>query len=121
MEPHGGKPPHDADVTRLLAAVDGGGARATDALLEVVYGELRRLAGALLAREKPGQTVQSTALVHEAYLRLIGDGAHADIGWNSRGHIFGAASEAIRRILVEQARRQAATRHGGGTAAGRAA
>jgi RNA polymerase sigma factor (TIGR02999 family) len=102
------------DVTRLLDAAEGGDATATNALLEAVYGELRTLAAARLAREGSGQTIQATALVHEAYLRLVGDDPERDGRWNGRGHFFGAAAEAMRRILVDQARRRSAEKHGGG-------
>src|SRR5271157_2955934 len=91
-----------SDVTRILSAIDQGDPLAAEQLLPLVYGELRRLAAARLAHEKPGQTLQATALVHEAYLRLL-DGDQAQ-NWNSRGHFFGAAAEAMRRILVERAR-----------------
>ena len=99
------------DVTLILAAIDGGDPRAAEQLLPLVYAELRRLAAQRLAQEKPGQTLQATALVHEAYLRLVGtrDSQH----WNSRGHFFAAAAEAMRRILVEQVRRKKRIRHGG--------
>jgi RNA polymerase sigma factor (TIGR02999 family) len=98
------------DVTRILSAIERGDVRAAEQLLPLVYDELRRLAARRLAQEKPGQTLQATALVHEAYLRLIGqkDEQH----WNSRGHFFAAAGEAMRRILVEQARRRVATKRG---------
>jgi RNA polymerase sigma factor (TIGR02999 family) len=99
------------DVTRILEAIEGGDARATGELLPLVYEELRLLAAQRLCREKPGQTLQATALVHEAYLRLVGDEAR---GWHSRGHFFGAAAEAMRRILVENARRKGSVKHGGG-------
>ena len=99
-----------SDVTRILHAIEAGDRRAADRLLEVVYDELRRLAEARLARERPGQTIQATALVHEAYLRLLGN---EDGYWRDRGHFFGAAAEAMRRILVEQARRKAAAVRGG--------
>ncbi|MFO0910856.1 MAG: sigma-70 family RNA polymerase sigma factor [Isosphaeraceae bacterium] len=99
------------DVTRLLSAVEHGESKASDELLPLVYAELRRLAKQRLAHEKPGQTLQATALVHEAYVRLVG-GAQAQ-GWNSRGHFFAAAAEAMRRILVENARRKRAEKHGG--------
>ena len=89
----------------------GDGRQSAEELLPLVYDELRSLARARLAREAPGQTLQATALVHEAYMRLIGD---ADPGWNGRGHFFGAAALAMRRIRVEQARRKARLRHGGG-------
>jgi RNA polymerase sigma factor (TIGR02999 family) len=96
------------DVTRLLAAANRAAAQAAAELLPLVYDELRKLAAAKLAREKPGQTLQPTALVHEAFLRLVGDQQ-----FDGRGHFFAAAAEAIRRILVEQARRRQAARHGG--------
>src|SRR5262245_46855156 len=99
------------DVTRLLSAIEQGDPRASEQLLPLVYRELRRLARQRLAREKPGQTLQATALVHEAYLRLVGDPGAA--GWESRGHFFAAAAEAMRRILVENARRKRAEKHGG--------
>ena len=91
------------DVTRILNAIERGEAKATDELLPLVYEELRLLAAQKLSQEKPGQTLQATALVHEAYLRLVvGDSQN----WNSRGHFFKAAAEAMRRILVESARRK---------------
>lgn len=99
------------DVTRVLSAIERGDAQAPERLLPLVYEELRRLAAAKLARESPGQTLQATALVHEAYLRLLGPGGSS---WNSRGHFFAAAAEAMRRILVENARRKATVRAGGG-------
>ncbi|WP_406697430.1 sigma-70 family RNA polymerase sigma factor [Singulisphaera sp. Ch08] len=99
------------DVTRILSAIEHGDPRASEQLLPIVYGELRQLAQQRLAREKPGQTLQATALVHEAYLRLV-DGQETQ-GWDRRGHFFAAAAEAMRRILVENARRKAAERHGG--------
>jgi RNA polymerase sigma factor (TIGR02999 family) len=99
------------DVTRILSAIERGDPRAGGELLPLVYGELRRLAKQRLAREKPGQTLQATALVHEAYLRLVGDDASG--GWNSRGHFFAAAAEAMRRILVDNARRKRAAKRGG--------
>ena len=99
------------DVTRILSAVEHGDPTAAEHLLPVVYDELRRLAAQRLAREKPGQTLQATALVHEAYLRLVGP---QDPGWNGRGHFFAAAAEAMRRILVERARRKRRRKHGGG-------
>jgi RNA polymerase sigma factor (TIGR02999 family) len=98
------------DVTRILSAVEGGDAQAAEQLLPLVYDELRKLAAQRLAQEKPGQTLQATALVHEAFLRLVGAG---DPGWNSRGHFFAAAAEAMRRILVESARRKSSERRGG--------
>jgi RNA polymerase sigma factor (TIGR02999 family) len=100
------------DVTRILHAIDQGDPRAAEQLLPLVYDELRRLAAAKLTQEKPGQTLQATALVHEAYLRLV-DVEQAQ-RWNSRGHFFAAAAEAMRRILVENARRKQADKHGGG-------
>ena len=100
------------DVTRILSAVEDGDAKAADRLLPLVYQELRKLAAAKLAKEKPGQTLQSTVLVHEAYLRLVDVDKPQD--WNGRGHFFAAAAEAMRRILVENARRKSRLRHGGG-------
>jgi RNA polymerase sigma factor (TIGR02999 family) len=99
------------DVTRILSAIEQGDPRASEELLPLVYKELRRLAKQRLAQEKPGQTLQATALVHEAYLRLVG-GEEAQ-RWNSRGHFFAAAAEAMRRIVVENARRKRAEKHGG--------
>jgi RNA polymerase sigma factor (TIGR02999 family) len=99
------------EVTRILSAIERGDPHAAEQLLPLVYDELRKLAAQKLAQEKPGQTLQATALVHEAYLRLVGqDGAQH---WNSRGHFFAAVGEAMRRILVEQARRRVATKRGG--------
>jgi len=98
-------------VTRMLRAAEQGDAEAARAVLPLVYGELRKLARALMAKTPPGNTLQPTALVHEAYVRLVGE---TDPGWNSRGHFFAAAAMAMRRILVEQARRKARQRHGGG-------
>jgi RNA polymerase sigma factor (TIGR02999 family) len=92
------------DVTRILTAIEQGDPRASGELLPLVYEELRKLAAARLAQEKPGQTLQATALVHEAYLRLVGGSTPAE--WNGRGHFFAAAAEAMRRILIEQARRK---------------
>src|SRR4051794_18987991 len=100
-----------ADVTRILWAIEQGDPRAAEQLLPLVYDELRKLAALRLAREKPGQTLQATALVHEAYLRLVG--GH-DPGWDGRGHFFAAAAQAMRRILVDAARRKASPKHGGG-------
>jgi RNA polymerase sigma factor (TIGR02999 family) len=100
-----------ADVTRILSQIELGDSQAAEQLLPLVYNELRKLAAAKLAHENPGQTLQATALVHEAYLRLVGsDGVEK---WDSRGHFFAAAAEAMRRILVESARRKARSRHGG--------
>ncbi|MHC4549455.1 MAG: ECF-type sigma factor [Planctomycetota bacterium] len=101
------------DVTRILEAVQRGDERAADRLLTAVYAELRGLAARRLAREPPGQTLQATALVHEAYLRLVGD---EEADWQNRAHFFAAAAEAMRRILVERARRKARLKHGGGRA-----
>src|SRR5512137_526716 len=100
------------DVTRILLAIEQGDDCATGQLLPLVYDELRRLAARRMAREAPGQTLQATALVHEAYLRLLDGGQPQD--WNSRGHFFGAAAEAMRRILVERARRKKSRKAGGG-------
>jgi RNA polymerase sigma factor (TIGR02999 family) len=102
------------EVTRVLSAVERGDPNAAGQLLPLVYDELRRLAAQRLAREKPGHTLQPTALVHEAYLRLVGGSSPA--GWNGRGHFFAAAAEAMRRILVESARRRASLKRGGGQA-----
>jgi RNA polymerase sigma factor (TIGR02999 family) len=99
------------DVTQILSAAAAGDLNAAAQLLPLVYDELRKLAAARLAAEKPGQTLQPTALVHEAYLRLVGNGLPDQ--WNSRGHFFAAAAEAMRRILVEAARRKGRARHGG--------
>jgi len=98
-------------ITELLTQIRQGERHAADELLPIVYEELRKLARARMAREQPGQTLQATALVHEAYLRLIGD---EDPKWENRAHFFAAAAEAMRRILVERARRKARLRHGGG-------
>jgi RNA polymerase sigma factor (TIGR02999 family) len=100
-----------SDVTHLLDAAAAGDPRAAAELLPLVYDELRKLAAARMAEEKPGQTLQPTALVHEAYLRLVGG---PDRAWDSRGHFFAAAAEAMRRIVVESARRKNRLRHGGG-------
>jgi RNA polymerase sigma factor (TIGR02999 family) len=99
------------EVTRILSEIEGGDPSAGERLLPIVYDELRRLAAAKLAQEQPGQTLQPTALVHEAYLRLVkvDDAQH----WNGQNHFFGAAAEAMRRILVENARRRARAKHGG--------
>src|SRR5687768_2900721 len=101
-----------ADVTRLLDAAAGGDPKAAAALLPLVYDELRKLAATRMAEERPGQTLQATALVHEAYLRLVG--GESDAKWDGRGHFFAAAAEAMRRILVETARRKGREKHGGG-------
>ena len=100
------------DVTRILSAIEQGDPHAAERLLPLVYDELRRLAVHELGQEKPGQTLQATALVHEAYLRLVGTGEEPH--WDNRRHFFAAAAEAMRRILVENARRKQATKHGGG-------
>jgi RNA polymerase sigma factor (TIGR02999 family) len=101
-----------SDVTQILSAIERGDPSAAEQLLPLVYDELRQLAAQKLAHEKPGQTLQATALVHEAYLRLV-DVSQAQ-QWNSRRHFFAAAAEAMRRILVEQARRKNRHKHGGG-------
>ena len=98
------------DVTRILNAIEQGDARAADELLPLVYQELRQLAAQKLAQEKPGQTLQATALVHEAYIRLVGA---ENPNWNSRSHFFGAAAEAMRRILIDNARRKQSMKYGG--------
>src|SRR5215471_848256 len=98
-------------VTQLMTAVSLGDPLATEQLLPLLYDELRRLAAQKLAQEKPGQTLDATALVHEAYLRLVGD--DPDKAWTGRGHFFAAAAEAMRRILVEQARRKGRQKRGG--------
>ena len=99
------------DVTRILSAIEHGDPRAAERLLPLVYEELRKLAAHGLSQEKPGQTLQATALVHEAYLRLVGPAGGP--GWDGRGHFFAAAAEAMRRILVENARRKAGPKAGG--------
>jgi RNA polymerase sigma factor (TIGR02999 family) len=101
-----------SDVTRILNAIERGDARATDELLPLVYEELRLLAAQKISHEPPGQTLQATALVHEAYLRLVGDEPQS---WENQGHFFAAAAEAMRRILVDRARRKKCVRHGGAT------
>jgi len=98
------------DVTRILNAIEGGDPKAPDELLPLVYEELRLLAAQKMAKEKPGQTLQATALVHEAYIRLVGDEPQ---NWNSRGHFFCAAAEAMRRILIENARSKQKPKRGG--------
>jgi RNA polymerase sigma factor (TIGR02999 family) len=100
-----------SDVTQILSAIEQGDPQAADQLLPLVYDELRKLAAAKLSQEKPGHTLQATALVHEAYLRLV-DAEKAQ-QWNGRGHFFAACAEAMRRILVEQARRKQADKRGG--------
>src|SRR5829696_7682517 len=100
-------------ITQVLKAIDEGDPHAAEQLLPLVYDELRKLAAAKLAREAPGQTLNATALVHEAYLRLVG-ARSASEGFDSRGHFFAAAAEAMRRILIDRARRKQADKHGGG-------
>src|SRR5438067_5227368 len=104
------------DITRVVRAIEEGDCGAADRLLPLVYRELRSLAARHLAREAPGQTLQATALVHEAYLRVIGNDSEGSgrIGWDGRAHFFAAAAEAMRRILIDSARRKQAQRHGGG-------
>jgi RNA polymerase sigma factor (TIGR02999 family) len=102
------------EVTRILSEIEAGNFHAADQLLPLVYDELRRLAAQKLAQEKPGQTLQATALVHEAYVRLVD--AEGRRPWENRGHFFIAAAEAMRRILVESARRKRRLKHGGGRA-----
>jgi RNA polymerase sigma factor (TIGR02999 family) len=99
------------DVTQILSQIESGDPKAAEQLLPLVYDELRRLAAAKMAQEKPGQTLQATALVHEAYLRLVGP--DSDAKYDGRGHFFAAAAEAMRRLLVERARRKKSQRHGG--------
>ena len=100
-----------SDVTHILSQIESGDPSAAEQLLPLVYDELRKLAAARMAQESPGQTLQATALVHEAYVRLVG-GQH-DQGWDNRGHFFAAAAESMRRILVEQAIRKKSLRQGG--------
>ena len=102
-------PPHQ--ITQILKAISSGSPEKADQLYSLVYDELRRMARAKMARERPGQTLQPTALVHEVYLRLLGGQEH---GWESRAHFFTAAAEAMRRILIERARRYSRKKHGGG-------
>jgi RNA polymerase sigma factor (TIGR02999 family) len=106
-----------SEVTQILDAIESGDAQSADQLLPLVYAELRRLAAAKLANEKPGQTLDATSLVHEAYLRLVPGGGRKcpeqAQRWNSRGHFFAAAAEAMRRILIERARRKATRKRGG--------
>jgi RNA polymerase sigma factor (TIGR02999 family) len=99
------------EVTQILSGIEAGDPHAAEQLLPLVYEELRRLAAQKLAQEKPGQTLQATALVHEAYLRLLG--SDQDQHWDSRGHFFAAAAEAMRRILIDKARRKRRPKHGG--------
>jgi RNA polymerase sigma factor (TIGR02999 family) len=100
-----------SDITRVLRAIGNGDGQAAEELLPLVYDELRKLAAARIAYEQPGQTLQATAIVHEAWLRLVSDGERT---WQNRGHFFGAAAEAMRRILIENARRKSALKRGGG-------
>jgi RNA polymerase sigma factor (TIGR02999 family) len=100
-----------SEVTQLIEAISQGDKRSAEQLLPLVYDELRRLAAGRIASERPGQTLQATALVHEAYLRLVGDDGGPQ--WDGRAHFFGAAAEAMRRILVDAARRKARLKHGG--------
>jgi RNA polymerase sigma factor (TIGR02999 family) len=104
-----------SDVTRILSAIDQGDPHAAEQLLPLVYDELRKLAAAKLTQEQPGQTLQATALVHEAYLRLVGSGETVgpEQHWDSRGHFFAAAAEAMRRILIDRAREKHAEKRGG--------
>jgi RNA polymerase sigma factor (TIGR02999 family) len=104
------------EVTQIFEAIDRGDPRASEALLPLVYEELRRLADSRLAREHSTQTLQATGLVHEAYLRLIGPNPNEHAGWDSRGHFFAAAAEAMRRILIDRARARNAQKRGGGSA-----
>lgn len=97
-------------LSRLVQSVDDDPPQGSAELVSILYSELRKLASSLMARTPPGNTLQTTALVHEAYLRLIGDD---DLGWNGRGHFFGAAAKAMRQILVDQARRKASIKRGG--------
>jgi RNA polymerase sigma factor (TIGR02999 family) len=106
-----GVPPM-SEVTRILSALEQGDPHAAEQLLPLVYEELRKLAAQKMAQQAPGQTLQPTALVHEAYLRLLGKGEKRD--WDSRGHFFAAAAEAMRRILIENARRKRSHKRGGG-------
>ena len=99
-----------SEVTHILSAIEQGDPHAAEQLLPLVYDELRKLAAQRLAQEKPGQTLQATALVHEAYVRLVGS---IEQSWDNRGHFFGAAAEAMRRILVDNARRKNTQKHGG--------
>jgi RNA polymerase sigma factor (TIGR02999 family) len=101
------------EVTQILSRIDSGDPSAADEILHLVYDELRKLAAQKLAHEKPGQTLDATALVHEAYLRLVGPSGSEPPHWDGRGHFFAAAAEAMRRILVENARRKGRRRHGG--------
>ena len=104
----------DVAVTRVLEAIDAGDPRASGELLPLVYAELRKLAEAHLRQEKPGQTLQATALVHEAFLRLVGADKLGSVEWDGRGHFFAAAAEAMRRILIDRAREKGTIKRGGG-------
>jgi RNA polymerase sigma factor (TIGR02999 family) len=99
-----------ATLTQVVRAINEGDPKTASELVPLVYAELRKLARSLMAKTPPGNTLQTTALVHEAYLRLVGD---SDPGWNGRGHFFGAAAQAMRQVLVDQARKKAALKHGG--------
>ena len=101
-----------SDITRILSQIESGDPSAAEQLLPLVYDELRKLASVRFAQEKPGQTLQATALVHEAYLRLVGNEQH-DQSWDNRGHFFAAAAEAMRRIMIDQARQKESLRRGG--------
>lgn len=102
------------EVTRILTAIERGDPRAAQQLLPIVYDELRKLAAQRMAREAAGHTLQATALVHEAYIRLVGDDGAGRKDWDNRGHFFAAAAEAMRRILIDRARSKKAEKHGGG-------
>ena len=104
----------NAAITRILEAIDGGDSRASGELLPLVYTELRKLAEARLRQEKPGQTLQATALVHEAFMRLVGADTLGGSRWDSQGHFFAAAAEAMRRILIDRAREHGTIKRGGG-------
>jgi len=112
LRSRGGYPPAMPDVTRLLDAAAAGDPRAAADLLPLVYDELRKLAAARMAEENPGHTLQATALVHEAYVRLVGDRSAGD-GFDNRGHFFAAAAEAMRRILIDRARQRQSQKRGG--------
>src|SRR5262245_10476804 len=107
------QPSRSGEVTRLLGAIAQGDGAASDQLLPLVYEELRRLAAARLAKDAPGQTLQPTALVHEAYLRLVGGGSGEEAQWQNHAHFFGAAALAMKRILIERARRRAVAKKAG--------
>src|SRR4051812_2173074 len=101
------------DVTQILNAIEQGDSQAADQLLPLVYDELRKLAAQKMAQEAPGQTLQATGLVHEAYVRLVAGGAASEQHWDGRGHFFAAAAEAMRRILIDNARRKGRVKRGG--------